>query len=233
MCAFYFIPFFSIKKHKWIYVYARTCGGHKSRNLCPWSKLDIELLGFGQASSWGSPNKNPSLTCRILLSSLQPWHVTAWLTIKVNQNKNRDFRSALSQDWNITKCKGMHSFMQKHFCDAAGWWEVNEKALWRVWYWHCVWGYLKHQWCNVRSYVLYISFYMNLLLDCHFSTWLESIFPIFIFHCHLSAPVCLPLTPTFPQTWPLKGTFLARKALGAKRWFALLGLFASQRLARF
>lgn len=103
MCAFYFIPFFSNKKHKWVYVYAWTCYDHKSRNLCPWSKPDIELSGFGQASSWGSPNKNPSLTwnmCRILLSSLQPWHVTVWLTIKINQGKNKDFRSALSQDWN-------------------------------------------------------------------------------------------------------------------------------------
>lgn len=146
---------------------------------------------------------------------------------------NKDFRSALSWDWNITKCKGMQSFLQNNFCDAACRWEVNAETLWRVLYWCCVWVYLKYQRCNVWFYVLYISFYKNLLLDCHFSTWLESILPVFIFHCHLPAPVCLPLAPTFPQTRALKGTFLARKARGAKRWFALLGLFASQRLARF
>lgn len=159
--------------------------------------------------------------------------VPAWLTRKVNQDKNKDFRSALAKGWNITKCKGMHSFMQNHFCDAACWWEVNEKALWRVLCWRCVWVYLKYQWCNVRSYDLYISFCKNLLVDCHFSTWLESVLPIFIFHCHPSVPAFLPLTPTFPQTWALKGIFLARKARRAKRWFALLELFASQRLARF
>lgn len=119
----------------------------------------------------------------------------------------------------------MHSFMQNHFCDAGCWWEVNEETLWRVLYWRCVCVYLKYQWCNVTSYVPYISFCKNLLLDCHFSAWLESILPIFIFHCHLSVPACLPLTPTFPQTWALKGTFLARKARGARRWFALLGLY--------
>lgn len=157
----------------------------------------------------------------------------AWLTLKVNQDKSKDFRSALAYDWNIIKCKGMHSFTQNHVCDAACWWEVNEETLWRVLYWRCIWVYPKYQWCNVTSYVPYISFCKNLLLDCNFSVWLESILPIFIFRYHLSVPACLPLTPTFPQTWALKGTFLARKARGARRWFALLGLCASQRLGRF
>lgn len=49
----------------WVYVYAWTCCGHKRHDLCPWSELDTKLSGFGQAASWGRPNKILSLT----------WHV--------------------------------------------------------------------------------------------------------------------------------------------------------------